>query len=188
MRKLLVLAMAILGLLVFVPVSPASAASFQGVCGVSGNATFGSPLTAVPSANTYSFTTDGSFPVVGDRCVGSLNGTAPAVYPLSAGGATASGSGTLSCSVSASGNLLVNGGADGPGSITIGGTTFPFTVKLIGAGTEVLFVLSQNGTPAAVGHASFASPANTGAAAACGTTGVSSLHFDIEAASVTLSG
>src|SRR5262245_58780990 len=126
MRKFVVLAMALLGLLAFVPASPASAATFQGVCGVSGNAAFGSPLTAVPSANSFSFTTDGSFPATGDRCVGSLNGTAPAVYPLGAGAATASGSGTLSCTVSAAGNLFVNGGADGPGSITIGGQPFAF--------------------------------------------------------------
>jgi hypothetical protein len=186
MRKLLVLAMAVLGLLVIVPVSPASAASFQGACAVSGTATFPSPLTAVPSAKSYSFVTDNGG-LAPDTCVGSLNGTVPAVYPLANGGATAAGSGTLSCSVSASGNFLVNGGADGTGTITIGGQPFSFTVKLIGAGTEVLFVLSQNGTPAAVGHASFANAANTGAAAGCATTGVGSLRFDIQAASVTLS-
>jgi hypothetical protein len=187
MRKLVVLAMAIVGLLVIVPVSPASAASFTGACAVSGNAAFPSPLTAVPSAKSYSFTTNDSFPVVGDTCVGSLNGGTPAVYALSPGNANASGSGTLSCSVSAAGDFLVNGGADGTGSITIGGQSFSFTVKLVGAGTEVLFVLSQNGLPAAVGHASFANPANAGAAVGCATGGVSSLHFDIEAASVTLS-
>jgi hypothetical protein len=187
MRKLAVLAMAVVGLLVIVPVSPASAASFTGACAVSGNATFGSPLTAIPSANSYSFTTNDSFPVVGDTCVGSLNGGAPTVYALSTGDAHASGSGTLSCTVSAAGDFRVNGGADGTGSITIGGTTFNFTVKLAGAATEVVFVLSQNGSPAAVGHASFANPANAGAALACATGGVSNLHFDIEAASITLS-
>jgi hypothetical protein len=187
MRKLVILAVAILGLLVIAPISPASAASFTGACAVSGNATFGSPLTAVPGPNSYSFTTDDSFPVVGDTCVGSLNGGTPAAYALSAGDASASGSGTLSCSVSAAGDLLVNGGADGTGSIKIGGTTFNFTVKLVGAGTEVVFVLSQNGLAAAVGHASFANAANAGAVAACAGGGVSALHFDIEAASVTLS-
>jgi hypothetical protein len=188
MRKLAVLAMAIVGLFVIAPISPASAASFTGACAVSGNATFPTPLTAVPSAASYSFTTDDSFPVVGDTCVGSLNNGLPNVYALGPGDATASGSGLLSCTVSASGNLLVNGGADGPGHITIGGTTFNFTVKLVGAGTEVVFVLSQNGSPSAVGHASFANPANAGAALGCATGGVSGLHFDIEAASLTLSG
>jgi hypothetical protein len=188
MRKVVVLAIALLGLLVVAPVSPASANSFQGACAVSGNAVFpdpalgGTPLKATPATTSYRFDTNNTFPG-GDRCVGSLNGVAGS-YPVSA--ATASGRGTLSC-VAASAGTPIDGQAVGNGSITIGGVTFNFTVQLVGAGTEVVFVLSQNGSPSAVGHASFANPANTGAAAGCAGAGVSSLHFDIEAASVTLS-
>src|SRR5436309_16034763 len=100
MRKFLVLAMAIVGLFVIVPISSASAASFQGACAVSGNAVFpdpvlgGAALKAVPATTSYRFDANGSFPG-GDRCVGNLNGTAGS-YPVSV--ATASGRGTLGCS------------------------------------------------------------------------------------------
>jgi hypothetical protein len=153
------------------------------VCTVSGNATFTTPLTAVPGSNGYNFAGPG-------ECNGSLNGGAVTTYFATA---NASGTGTLGCTVADSG-IVGSGGGTGtvnaysdPGHTTLVGS-ISFSVDLAGAGTEVGFVLTGTGGGKAVGRASFADPANAGAPAACAGSGVSSLKFNIEAVVADLTG
>jgi hypothetical protein len=184
MGRLLVVATAILGVFVLAPISSASADdTFTGVCTVSGNATFTTPLTAVPGSNGYNFSGPG-------ECDGSLNGGSVKTYFATA---AANGTGTLGCTVSDSG-IVGSGGGTGTvnayndaGHTSLAGS-ISFGVDLAGAGTEVAFNLSGNGGGNAVGHASFADPANAGAPAACAGSGVGSLKFNIQAVAVGLAG
>jgi hypothetical protein len=172
MTKVLLAAALTTGALVAIPVASASAAEFSGACTLSGTATFGpNPLTAAPQAGeTYTFTANSG------TCSGTMNGTPVTNAPASA---TATGSGTLGCTVSES--------VGGTGSITINGQSAGFTISLAGAGTEVAFQLTGNGGGAGGGHASFAQGAGT-ALPQCASGGVSTLPFTVQATAAGLTG
>ena len=166
MRRLLV-ASAALAAFVLIPVASASAANtVSGECLLNGTATFGSPLGAVPGANSFNFSGSGT-------CSGTLNG---APITNAAASASASGSGTLGCSASE---------GTGSGTLTANGTSIGFTFTLVGTASEVELLLTGNSGGAGVGHATFA----TGGTAGLGcVSGVSSLPFTVSAAAADLSG
>jgi hypothetical protein len=170
MKRFTLLGLLALIVVMAVPVASASAANaVSGVCTLSGNATFNSPLTAQPGPNGYSFTGSGT-------CSGTLNGQAITNAPASA---TASGSGTLSCTASAS--------TAGTGTLTVNGVSVGFQISLVGTGTEVTFALTGNSGGAGGGHATFALGAQQ-ALTQCAGAGVSSLPFSVQAAAANLSG
>jgi hypothetical protein len=150
----------------------ASAATFSGACTLSGNATFGpNPLTAAPQAGeTYTFTASSG------TCSGTVDGAPVVNAPATA---SATGSGTLGCTVAES--------VGGTGSITINGQSAGFSINLAGAGTEVAFQLTGNGGGAGSGHASFGQSAAS-ALPQCASGGVSSLPFTVQATAANLSG
>jgi len=167
MRKLLAVLALTLGTLVLVPAASASAATFAGACTISGTATFPAPgLQTTPQTLGYNFSGPGT-------CTGSLNGGAPASHAVTA---DASGSGTLSCGAS-----VATGG-----SATVafsGGPIFTFTIDLQGVGSEVNFVIHDDGGGAGAGHATFAEEITR--APEC-TSGITSLGFDVVAGAVKL--
>jgi hypothetical protein len=168
-KKLIAVAALTVVAMMAVPAASASAATVNGACTISGSATFGSPLTAQPGPNSYSFSGSGT-------CSGTLDGQAFVNSPASA---SASGSGTLGCSAALS--------QGGTGTLTVNGTSVGFHVDLAGGGTEVVFALTGNSGGAGVGHASFITGA-AGGLSGCAGAGVSSLPFTIQATAANLSG
>jgi hypothetical protein len=175
MRRLLAMLALAVGAMVFVPASSASADTFVGACTISGSASFPPPgLQSGPQDLDYSFNSVGGGPL-SDSCTGSLNGGAPATHAITA---NANGTGTLSCEASVS--------TGGSASVAfVGGPTFNFTIDLVGTGSEVNFVIHDNGTPpgAGVGHATFAEEITKATECA---SGITSIGFDVVATAVKL--
>jgi hypothetical protein len=163
--------------------APAASAdeTFQGVCTITGVATFRTPLTNTSSVNTYDFhsgdPTGANNPANdGTTCYGTLNG-----QDISKGAhavAAVSGSGQLSCTQSQS-------LAPGSGYLMFPSTNsvFPFSFTFQGTGTEVSFTTTDKGV-SSKGHASFAKYAGPDTLSKCQNSdpnkGVPSLGFDAQ--------
>jgi len=172
MRRILLIAPLALAAFVLAPMATANAATVSGACTVSGTAHFTpTGLKSVPGPMGYDFTGTGT-------CNGTLNGTPVTNSPVTA---HAAGSGTLSC-VGA-----VSTGGSGTLAFTSAGVTIGFQVDLVGAGSEVTFVLTGNGGGNGVGHATFATN-GTRATECSSDAGLNDLGFDIQAAAVGLTG
>ena len=102
-----------------------------------------------------------------------ISGTATFPSPVTA---DAGGAGTLSC-----GGAVSTGGSATVAFVS--GPRFDFTIDLQGAGSEVNFVIHDDGGGAGVGHATFAEEITRAPECAAGIT---SLGFDVVAGAVKL--
>lgn len=155
---------------------PAFADSFTGVCTLSGTATLAPPITAVPGSGGFSFQTNNKLlGGAANLCTGMLNNVQVTNAVASA---TASGMGTLGCSVS----LAMNG----TGTLTIAGTPIDFkNLTIVGTGPQVTLALNGNVSGNATGQASFAT--DTTAAGKCAAAaGAGTLDFVIAATAASL--